>query len=314
MENDGVLFYEVNSQWWKVPVKKVKYHDEEVYDLRGAVKFEPTYLQRQFLGNDGIIDDEGWQAIIRHYRDQFGPEALEALEKDLASKDAGEAFITFASINGPALILNILFGKAADRISKIVSPTLKRVYQNIERRLEKLFKQSNKKSRQILEKDLREIAADLRDLAGRETDAAAKSEAKAIADELEEEYKTGLEQLGADAPLSHSPKGEIKGGKYRDVRRDNKGGEVHHTPAKSVSPYGKSNGPSIWMETKDHHRTDSWGYSAKAKAYRARQAELIKQGNIRGAIQMDIDDIRAKFGNKYDEQIKQMLQREGFTE
>ena len=35
------LYYRGGAQWWKVPVKKVKYHDKEEYDLDGAVEFEP---------------------------------------------------------------------------------------------------------------------------------------------------------------------------------------------------------------------------------------------------------------------------------
>jgi filamentous hemagglutinin len=44
-----------------------------------------------------------------------------------------------------------------------------------------------------------------------------------------------------------------------------------------------------------------------SNAYRESQAELIANGKLRKAIQMDIDDIRAKFGTKYDANIQQML-------
>ena len=98
-----------------------------------------------------------------------------------------------------------------------------------------------------------------------------------------------------------------KGGKYRDVRKTNKGGEVHHTPANSISPLSRGSGPSVWMEKADHRRTASWGNSKAAREYRARQKKLIDQGKWREAIQMDIDDIRAKFGDKYDQNIQQML-------
>lgn len=199
MENDGVLYYEVNSQWWKVPIKKIRYQNDEVYDLRGAVKFEPTYIQRKFLGSGGVIDDVGWQAIIRHYRDQFGPAGVDKLQQDLATKGKGEAFTTFVATNGPALILGLLFGQAATRIAKIASPAFKKSYAKLQGRLEKLVEQSNKKSRQVLEKELNEVAGELRDLAGRETNAAAKKEANAIADELEEGYK---KESGKTAPES----------------------------------------------------------------------------------------------------------------
>ena len=65
-------------------------------------------------------------------------------------------------------------------------------------------------------------------------------------------------------------------------------------------------GPSVWMSTADHRRTASWGNSRSARQYRSRQASLISQGRFREAVQMDINDIRAKFGNKYDAAIRQM--------
>jgi len=105
-----------------------------------------------------------------------------------------------------------------------------------------------------------------------------------------------------------------KGGPYGEVRSGNKGGEVDHTPAQSVSPYSRVKGPSVWMEKPDHKKTASWGSGKEAQAYRRRQADLIKQGKLREAIQMDIDDIRAKFGSKYDENIRQMLAAFGFSE
>lgn len=78
-------------------------------------------------------------------------------------------------------------------------------------------------------------------------------------------------------------------------------------PADSVSPYSKNAGPGIRMEILDHMDTASWGNSKLAKKYRAIQKELIDKGLFREAQQMDIDDVRALFGNKYDDAIQQML-------
>ena len=98
-----------------------------------------------------------------------------------------------------------------------------------------------------------------------------------------------------------------KGGRYGDVRSGNIGGQVHHTPASAISPYTHHTGPSVWMETADHVQTGSWGRSKAAQAYRQKQADLIAQGKIRESVQMDIDDIRSKFGNKYNDHIQEML-------
>ena len=111
----------------------------------------------------------------------------------------------------------------------------------------------------------------------------------------------------ASALAQGGSKGSIKtGGAYKDVPAN--GGQVHHMPANSVSPYSKNKGPSIRMETYDHMKTASWGRSKDAQAYRAKQKELINKGLFREAQQMDINDIREKFGDKYDNEIQQMLE------
>ena len=60
------------------------------------------------------------------------------------------------------------------------------------------------------------------------------------------------------------------------------------------------------MEPGDHRQTASYGGSPEAKAYRDRQRELVDQGRVHEAVQMDIDDLRSKFGDKYDPAIKEM--------
>jgi hypothetical protein len=101
---------------------------------------------------------------------------------------------------------------------------------------------------------------------------------------------------------------EKKGGSYGDVYREGEGDkyEVHHIPADSVSYLERNNGPAIKMEKEDHHNTASFGSSKEAQEYRAKQKELIEQGNFEEAVQMDIDDIKEKFGNKYDDAIAEM--------
>lgn len=100
----------------------------------------------------------------------------------------------------------------------------------------------------------------------------------------------------------------MKGGAYEAVRTTNEGGEVHHIPAASASHLSKEEGPAIWMEAIDHHQTASWGRSRSAVAYRREQQELIQKGYFQEAQKMDVDDIRSKFGSKYDEGIQQALE------
>lgn len=103
---------------------------------------------------------------------------------------------------------------------------------------------------------------------------------------------------------------EKKGGSYREVYKDGEGEkyEVHHMPADSTTELSRDDGPAIKMEKEDHRQTASCGNSKEAREYRAIQKELIEQGKFREALQMDIDDIREKFGDKYDDAITEMLE------
>jgi hypothetical protein len=97
-----------------------------------------------------------------------------------------------------------------------------------------------------------------------------------------------------------------RGGAHGDVK-GLPGYESHHMPADSVSPLPTNQGPAIAMKVDDHRMTGSWGSSREARAYRKRQAELLEQGKFSEAQKMDVDDVRAKFGDKYNEAIDQML-------
>ncbi len=99
--------------------------------------------------------------------------------------------------------------------------------------------------------------------------------------------------------------GRVLGGPYSRVRGI-PGNEAHHIPANSASPLSKREGPAISMEREDHMQTGSYGGSKEADAYRQQQRELIDAGDFRAAQQMDFDDIRSKFGTKYDPHIKQL--------
>ena len=98
-----------------------------------------------------------------------------------------------------------------------------------------------------------------------------------------------------------------KGGAHGEVKGI-PGQESHHAPADSASPLSKNKGPAMSMETPDHRQTASWGNSREARAYRAEQARLIRNGDFAGAQRMDIQDVRSKFGAKYDEAMRQMIE------
>jgi tRNA G37 N-methylase TrmD len=78
-------------------------------------------------------------------------------------------------------------------------------------------------------------------------------------------------------------------------------------PADSASHLSKGEGPGILMDKADHQKTRSWGRSKSAQKYRQKQKDLIDQGKMDDAIQMDIDDIQSQFGDKYDDHILEMI-------
>lgn len=96
------------------------------------------------------------------------------------------------------------------------------------------------------------------------------------------------------------------GGAFRNVRKL-RGHDSHHIPADSISPIARGDGPTIAMSRGDHAKTASWGNKPGARPHREAQAKLIQEGKFSEAQKMDIDDIRRKFGDSYDEAIEQML-------
>ncbi|MFA1261894.1 hypothetical protein ACDI97_10845 [Xanthomonas axonopodis pv. fascicularis] len=106
-------------------------------------------------------------------------------------------------------------------------------------------------------------------------------------------------------------KDETLGGPHRQTSKPSGDSlDSHHCPAQSCykgAPIGSNAGPAIKMDPEDHELTASFGRSKSAQAYRDKQKDLLDQGRLMEAVQMDVDDIRAKFGSKYDSHIQQML-------
>ena len=130
-----------------------------------------------------------------------------------------------------------------------------------------------------------------------------------------EASEKGTEKVAKEAVSEGTEKvtkelAEKTGGSYAEVKKISDGNihEIHHTPADSVTKFDYTDGPAIRMDKMDHRQTASWGNSREARQYREIQEKLVSEGKIRDAIQMDIDDIVSKFGDKYDESIKQMLE------
>ena len=123
-------------------------------------------------------------------------------------------------------------------------------------------------------------------------------------------YQYAPNPVGWVDPLGLSRRDDcsmILGGPHRLVQGV-PGNESHHMPADSVSPLSKGRGPAISMVKEDHRQTASWGNTRAARSYREQQKLLIDQGEFKKAQQMDINDVKEKFGDKYDDNIKQMLE------
>ena len=124
-----------------------------------------------------------------------------------------------------------------------------------------------------------------------------------------EHMAAGVKQENLSEADSNDEPQEKKGGSYKEVKKNSNGEthEVHHMPADSASNLERDDGPAIKMETEDHRQTASYGSSKEAREYRETQRKLLEEGKFREALQMDIDDLHEKFGDKYDDAIGEML-------
>ncbi|HHZ02210.1 MAG TPA: hypothetical protein GX396_04640 [Tissierellia bacterium] len=125
---------------------------------------------------------------------------------------------------------------------------------------------------------------------------------------VEEQITTSLVGYDGGQNFSGSAKTvrwNFVGGAYGTIL--SYGGHVHHCPANSVNGLTTYNGPALRMLTSDHKKTASYGSKATAVAYRNKQKQLISSGKFDVAMQMDVDDIRSKFGTKYNKAITQMI-------
>ncbi|MFJ3204926.1 hypothetical protein [Streptomyces sp. NPDC086989] len=130
---------------------------------------------------------------------------------------------------------------------------------------------------------------------------------------------------------------EFGGGRYGGLknpktRRNFAGTEINHIPSRAVTKrirdISRDEGPAIQMDRQDHRgRKDSagnWtdhprvlstGTWKESEAHRAEQLNLVEAERFKAAVQMDLKDVRSKFGTKYDKAIEQMkpaLRAEGW--
>ena len=117
---------------------------------------------------------------------------------------------------------------------------------------------------------------------------------------------------GRRAAASRRGAGAYRGGAYSDL--DSVSGQArHHMPADSVSPISQSAGPAIQMDWGGHMRTSSYGSYIEAAAYRGEIGDLIRTGQWRKAMAIEIRDVRrvalevSGDRTKYNAAIREML-------
>lgn len=212
------------------------------------------------------------------------------------AKEGGEKLAKETLEAGAKKVAKEVAGEGAEKaVKETVEASAKKVVKEVaEEGTEKVAKETvetgaEKVAKEVTEESVEKVA---KEVAEEETEKVAK---KAVSEGTEKVTKELAEKTG---------------GSYAEVKKISDGNihEIHHTPADSVTKFDYTDGPAIRMDKMDHRQTASWGNSREARQYRETQKKLVSEGKIRDAIQMDIDDIVSKFGDKYDESIKQMLE------
>jgi hypothetical protein len=87
----------------------------------------------------------------------------------------------------------------------------------------------------------------------------------------------------ADGGGNNTGNDKYTGGAHKDTSKPKGDGlDSHHCPAKNCyknAPISSADGPAIKMDPADHKYTSSYGSSRAAKEYRARQKDLVNQGD-----------------------------------
>jgi RHS repeat-associated protein len=117
------------------------------------------------------------------------------------------------------------------------------------------------------------------------------------------------------APMSayeYSP--ALQGGTYGSIE-PNYGMVKHHMPPNASTTFPYTGGPAIQMYPDDHRLTASWGRGPGPDAWRAEQARLISEGQLRSALAREIFDVRRvsreRYGMQiYNEAMQQMLRNQ----
>ena len=120
--------------------------------------------------------------------------------------------------------------------------------------------------------------------------------------------RVGADKIAKEAVEAALDKITPLAGPYWKVKKlKPEGYHANHIPPKSVVDENPGAATSIGMPGEHHKATMSYGSSARARAHRAEQRKLVREGKIDEAIKMDVDDIKGRHGDIYDETFKIMI-------
>lgn len=102
------------------------------------------------------------------------------------------------------------------------------------------------------------------------------------------------------------------GGAHKNTDKQKGVKEANHMPSFSSLKKGKpgimhGDGPATSMDILDHMNTASWGNRKTSQQWRSVQEDLIRRGKFGKAMEMDIRDVKRKFGNKYNDGMTEMI-------
>lgn len=87
------------------------------------------------------------------------------------------------------------------------------------------------------------------------------------------------------------------------------GKEIHHIPAWDSTGEPERDGLAILMDRADHRKLNSTGSSDSAGCWRDDIGRMWEAGDQKQAIETEIAEIQTRFEDKYDEALRQMLDR-----
>jgi hypothetical protein len=126
--------------------------------------------------------------------------------------------------------------------------------------------------------------------------------------EFEASVSKGISEAAKKNPILRMEMERYRGGIYGELEAKRGVIDRHHMPADSTTSIPTRRGLAIQMDVTDHKKTSSYGSSTEAKAYRAMLQQKVDAEDMRGAVAMDILDVKSVTGTKYNQAMLEMIE------